>query len=123
MIDGQNIFDQPVKNDLIAYVSIQIIPTVQRDDYTTVFLLDYSYFKNCYKMIAIYLSKQQALDVDPKVIQQINFNGNLENNATTFFTVEKVKETVLGFSQGILKVFCFFLFCFVLFLFCFNIVI
>ena len=123
MIDGQNIFDQPVKNDLIAYVSIQIIPTVQGDDYTTVFLLDYSYFKNCYKMIAIYLSKQQALDVNPKVIQQINFNGNLENNATTFFTVEKVKETVLGFSQGILKVFCFFFCYFVLFLFCFNIVI
>ena len=118
MIDGQNIFDQPVKNDLIAYVSIQIIPTVQGDDYTTVFLLDYSYFKNCYKMIAIYLSKQQALDVDPKVIQQINFNGNLENNATTFFTVEKVKETVLGFSQGILKVFCFFCF----FCFCFALI-
>ena len=120
MIDGQNIFDQPVKNDLIAYVSIQIIPTVQGDDYTTVFLLDYSYFKNCYKMIAIYLSKQQALDVDPKVIQQINFNGNLENNATTFFTVEKVKETVLGFSQGILKVFCFFFV--ILFCFCFALI-
>ena len=31
-----------------------------------------------YKMIAIDLSKQQALDVDPKAIQQINFTGNLE---------------------------------------------
>ena len=42
-------------------------------------------------MIAIDLSKQQALDANPKAIQQINFTGNLENNAVIFFLIEKVK--------------------------------
>ena len=51
------------------------------------------------------LSKQQVLDADPKAIQQINFTGNLENNAVMFFITEKAKETVLDFSQGIVKVF------------------
>ena len=40
-------------------------------------MLDYNYFTNYYKMIAIDLSIQQALDVDPKVVQQVNFTGNL----------------------------------------------
>ena len=53
--------------------------TGQGDDYTIGGQLDY------YKMIAIDLSKQQALDADPKAIQQINFTGNLENNAVIFF--------------------------------------
>ena len=69
MIDRQNIFDQPVRNKLITYDSIQKIATAQGDNYTTSCLLDYNYFKNCYKMIAIDLSKQQALDADPKAIQ------------------------------------------------------
>ena len=54
------------------------IATGQGDDYTTGCLLDYNYFKNYYKMIATDLSKQQALDADPKAIQQIHFTGNLE---------------------------------------------
>ena len=40
-------------------------------------LLDYNYFKKYYKMIAIDLTKQQALDADPKAIQKINFTENL----------------------------------------------
>ena len=56
-------------------------------------------------MIAIDLSKQQALDADPKAIQQINFTGNLENGAAIFLIMEEVKETVLDFSQGTVKVF------------------
>ena len=51
--------------------------TDQGDDHTTGCLLDYNYFKNYYNMIAIDLSKQQALDADPKAKQQINFIGNL----------------------------------------------
>ena len=58
-------------------------------------------------MIAIDLSKQQELDSDPKTIQQINFTGNLENQSTIFFIIEEAKETVLGFSQEIVKVFWF----------------
>ena len=56
-------------------------------------------------MIAIDLSKQQALDDDSKTMQQINFTGNLAKQVTIFFIIEEAKETVLDFSQGIVKVF------------------
>ena len=57
-------------------------------------------------MIAIDLSKQQAFDADPRAIQEINFTANLdkEGNTTMFFIIEEVKETVLDFSQGTVKV-------------------
>ena len=57
-------------------------------------------------MIAIDLSKQEALDADPRVIQQINFTANLDRagNTTMFFIIEEAKETVLEFSQGTVKV-------------------
>ena len=56
-------------------------------------------------MIAIDLSKQQALDADPRAIQQINFMANLDRvGNTTFFIIEEAKETVLDFSQGTIKV-------------------
>ena len=56
-------------------------------------------------MIAIDLSKQQALDADPRVIQQINFTANLDRagNTTMLFIIEEAKETVLDFSQGTVK--------------------
>ena len=69
--------DQPVKNSLRAYDNIWKIARGQGDDYTTGCLLDYNYFNEYYKMIAIDLTKQQSLDSDPKAIQQINFTGNL----------------------------------------------
>ena len=78
VIDGRNFFDQPVKNNLITYDNIRKIATGQGDDYTTRYLLDYPYFKDYYKMIAINLSKQQALEADPKEIRQINFTANLD---------------------------------------------
>ena len=57
-------------------------------------------------MIAIDLSKQQALDADPKAMQQINCTANLaqKGNTTIFFIIEEVKETILDFSQGTLEV-------------------
>ena len=57
-------------------------------------------------MIAIDLSKQQALDADPRVIQEINFKSNLDRdgNTTMFFIIEESKETALDFSQGTVKV-------------------
>ena len=102
MIDGKNFFDQPVKNNKIAYESIRKIATGPGDDYITGCLLDYSYFKDTYKMIAIDLSKQEALDADPKAVQQINFTENLDRTGNTriLFILEKAKETVLYFSQG-----------------------
>ena len=70
-------------------------------------LLDYNYLKNYYKMIAIDLSKQKALDADPKAMQQINFNGDLDQpaGATMFFIIEETKEIVLDFSQETVKLF------------------
>ena len=64
-------------------------------------LLDYPYFENFYKMIAIDLSKQQALDADPKAIRQFNFIANLDQPGikTMFFIIEKGKETILDFSE------------------------
>ena len=64
MIDGQIFFDQPVKNGKLTYENTRKIAIAQGDDYTTCCLLDYTYFKKYYKMIAIDLSKQQALGVD-----------------------------------------------------------
>ena len=106
MIDGKNCFDQPINSELKTYENIRKFATGKGDDYTTGFLLDYSYLKENYKMIAIDLSKQQVLDADPRAIQQINFTANLDRagNTTMFFIIEQAKETVLDFSQGTAKV-------------------
>ena len=77
MTDGKEFFDQPVKSDMRAYDNTGKIATSQGDDYTTGCLLDYNYFNKHYKMIAKNLSKQQALDANPKAVQQ-NFTGNLD---------------------------------------------
>ena len=55
-------------------------------------------------MIAIDLSKQQILEADPRVIQQINFTANRTRGATIFFIIKEEKETVLDFSQETVKV-------------------
>ena len=57
-------------------------------------------------MVATDLRKQQALDADPRAIQQINFNTNFDRagNTTMFFIIEEAKESVLDFLQGTTKV-------------------
>ena len=66
-----------------------------------VLLPDYLYFKKCYKLNAIDLSKQQKLDADPK-----KFTRNQERDADTtmFFIIEEAKKTILDFSQGTVRV-------------------
>ena len=105
MINGENVFDQPIKNNKITNDNIRKIATGQGDDYTTGGLLDYPYFADTYKMIAVDLSKQ-ALDADPRAIQQINFTANLDRagNTRVYFILEEAKETILDFSQGTVKV-------------------
>ena len=95
MIDGKNFFDQPINNMIKTYEDTRKIVT----DY-------YSCFKKYYKMIAIDLSKQQALDADPKAFQQINFTANLnrEDNTRFYFILEEAKGTVFEFSQGTVKI-------------------
>ena len=124
MTDGQNFFDQPVKNNLITYGNIRKGLICQGDDYTTGCLLDDNYFDNYHKMMAIDLRKQQELHTDPKAIQEINFNINLnqgENingNTVMFFIIEEPKETILNFLHGTVNV----LWMYSTILFCFNII-
>ena len=102
MNGGQNSLDQPLRNDLTTCDSIQKIVTGQRDDYTTGYLLDYNHFKNYYKMIALDLSKQQALDVDSKAIQHISFSGNLVRTAGArmILIIKEAKETFRFFTSN-----------------------
>ena len=65
MIDGRNIFDQPINSMSKTYENIRNITTGKGDDYTTGCLLDYTYFKENYEMIAVDLSRQNELDADP----------------------------------------------------------
>ena len=77
MIDGRQLFDQPETNNVLTYDNIVEIATGNGDDYTTGCLLEYPYFKNYFKMIAIDVRKQKARDADPKATQQINLTENL----------------------------------------------
>ena len=106
MINGENFFNQPIKNKKITYDNIRKIAIGYGDDYTAGCLLDYPYFIETYKMIEVDLSKQKALDLDPKAIQQINFTGFLDRagNTRVYFILEEVKEALLDFSQGTVKV-------------------
>ena len=104
LIDGRNFYDQPI-NDLIKqYDEIRKVSTGYGDDYTTGCLLDYAYFKDNYRLIAVDLSKQKALDADPRAIQQIVFQGVVggENNTKIrlYTILEKSKETILEFAKG-----------------------
>ena len=98
MINGESFFDQSVNKNKVTYGNIRNIATGQGDDYTTGCLLDYPYFKDSYKMIAVDLSKQQALDADPRANQQINFTTNLDGagNTRNYFILEETKETELN---------------------------
>ena len=106
MINGESFFDQPIKNEKLTSENIRKSATGKRDDYTNMCLLDYPYFKDSYKIIAVDLSKQQALDADPRAIQQINFTANLgrAGNTRIYFILEEAKEIILDFSQGTVKV-------------------
>ena len=101
--DCKTFFDQTIK----TYEKIRIITTGQGDEYTTGCLLNYPHFKKNYRMIAIDLSKQEALDADLAAIQQINFPANLDRagNTTMLFDIQEAKQTVLDFSQGTVRVF------------------
>ena len=110
----EKLLDQPVKNNVRTYNNTSKIASDQGDDCTTRCLLHYDYFNKNYKMIAVDLSKQQALDADSKAIQQVKFTGNLDWHEGTkiFFTIEKVKETILDFPcESIVNV-LYNLFCF-----------
>ena len=104
-IDAKNFYDQPINNLIKQYEKVRKISTGQGDDYKTGCLLDYAYFKHDFKLIAADLSKQKALDADPKAIQQIIFTGQVDDkDLTVFYVFEKSKETILQFFKGTTKV-------------------
>ena len=75
MIGRRNFYDQPIKDLTKQHDEVRKVSAPQGDDYTTECLLDYAYFKDNYRLIAVDLSKQKALDADPKAIQQIVFEA------------------------------------------------
>ena len=95
-------FDLPLKTEEEVYE--KIIDISRNNEYTMGNLLDYDYFKKHYKLIAIDLSKQQVLQENEDLIQQINFIGRLENAANVFIIIEKKENTILEFSQNLANV-------------------
>ena len=87
IIDKLAFLDLPIKNEEEAYQ--KIIDICKNNEYTTGNLLDYDSFKKYYKLIAIDLSKQQVLQENKDLIQQINFIGRLEEAANVFIIIEK----------------------------------
>ena len=108
LIDGRNFHDQPI-NDLIKqYDEIRNVSTGYGDDYTTGCLLDYTYFKDNYRLTAVALSKQKAWNADLRAIQQIVFQGVVggdNNTKIRLYTIlGQSKETMLEFSKRTAKV-------------------
>ena len=99
-IDGRNFYDQPINDSIKQYDEVRKVSTVQGDDSTTGCLLDFAYFEKKYRLIAADLSKQKALDADPRVIQQIIFTGQASGNVGVYYILEQSKETILKFSKG-----------------------
>ena len=95
-------FDLPVKTEEEAYE--EIIDISRNNEYTTGNSLDYDYFKNNYKLIAINLSKQQVLQENKDLIQQINFIGRLEKKADVFIIIKNKENTTFEFSQNFANV-------------------
>ena len=102
IIDKLAFFDLPIKTEEEAYE--KIIDINRNNEFITGNLLDYDYFKKYYKLIAIDLSKQQILQENEDLIQQINFIGRLTEEAYVFIIIEKKERTILEFSQNFANV-------------------
>ena len=102
IIDKLAFFDLPIKTEEEAYE--KLIDISRNNEYTTGNLLDYDYFKKYYKLIAIDLSKQQVLQENEDLIQQINFIGRLTEAPNVFIIIEKKEHTILEFSQNFANV-------------------
>ena len=78
IINGKAFYDQPIDSDIKQYEEIRKLITGQGEDYNTGCLLDYEYIRNHYRLIAVDLSRLKKIDAEPKVIQQIEFVGQLK---------------------------------------------
>ena len=104
IIDKLAFFDLPIKTEEEPYE--KIIDISRNNEYATGNLLDYDYFKKHYKLIAIDLSKQQVLQENEDLIEQINFIGRLTEEANVFIIIQKKENTILEFSQNLANVIC-----------------
>ena len=108
LIDGRNFYDQPINDIIKQYDEVRKVSMGYGDDYTTGCLLDYAYYKDNYRLVAVDLSKQKDLDVNSRAIQQIVFQGVVgghNNTKIRLYTIlEQSKETMLEFSEGKAKV-------------------
>ena len=75
LIGGRKFYAQPLNDITKQSDEVRKVSAGYGDDYTTGCLLDYTYFKDNYRLIAVDLSKQKALDDDPRAIQQTVFQG------------------------------------------------
>ena len=105
IIDGRNFYDNPIESDIEKYGELKKVMIGKGEDYTTGSLLDYNYFKEHYKLVAVDLSKQKELEADPRAIQQIEIKHMLETNSTIYRVLGKSKETMLAFYKGTVKVY------------------
>ena len=102
IIDKLSFFSMPINTEEEAYE--KVIDISRNNEYTTGNLLDYDYFKKHYKLIAIDLSKQQELQENEDLIQQINFIGRFTEATNVFIIIEKKENTIIEFSQNLANV-------------------
>ena len=72
-------------------------------------LLDFAYFEKNYRLIAVDLSKQKALDAESRAIQQIILTGKIKateenTRVINYYILEQSKERILEFTKGTTKV-------------------
>ena len=98
LIDDRNFYDEPINDFIKQYDKVRKTATGLGDDYTTVYLLDYQYFKDHYQLIAVDLSKQEELYAYLRAIQQIC------RWLTIICSFRKIKKIMLEFYKGTAKV-------------------
>ena len=108
-IGGRNFYGLSINDSIKQYGENRKVSTGQGDDYTTGCLKDFSYFEKKYRLIAVDLSKQKALDADSRAIQEIIFTGKIKatkvnTKVIIYYILEQSKETTLEFSKGTTKV-------------------
>ena len=103
LIDGRSVYDQPI-NDLIKqYDEVSKVSAGYADDYTTGCLVDHAYFKDHYRLIAVDLIKQKALDANPRAIEQVVFQGVVGRADNTKIRLYTILGQSKEFSKGIAK--------------------
>ena len=100
IIDGSNFYVNPIERNIEKYRESKKVMIGKGEDYTTGSLLDFNYFNEHYKLVAVDLSKQKELDTDPRAIQQIEFKYMLQTDSTIYWVLEKSKEIILEFYKG-----------------------